>query len=85
MNKIRHPSVSSHPSLKACGCGFIGSKTGLYNHIDHELTRSKERGEPSKDFWLLHGEVPLNVDDPRITVEKVLESSLTREQKLELL
>jgi hypothetical protein len=47
-----------HPTLKKCQCGFIGTKPELYKHFD------KLKGLPN--FFTLHGEVPLNEDDPAI-------------------
>jgi hypothetical protein len=52
-----------HPTLKKCACGWIGTKTGFYDHID-----DAEASEDSsaKEFWTKHGEVPCNVDDPEV-------------------
>lgn len=73
-----------HPTLKACKCGFIGVRSSLYKHFDNELTEWKLSGD-QKSFYIHHGEVPLNENDPRASLEHSLAASLTREQKLELL
>jgi hypothetical protein len=51
-----------HPTLKACACGYIGSRTQLYKHFD---TEHKQLGSSLK-FFAKHGEVPLNLGDARL-------------------
>jgi len=50
-----------HPTLKACGCGFVGTKTEFMNHME-----AKERlaifMRQTDQFWKEHGEIPLNED-----------------------
>lgn len=64
-----------HPSLKACKCGFIGTRAQLYKHFDHWKDICRELGE---SFVHKHGESLLLVDDPRLNVEKQLLGSITR-------
>jgi hypothetical protein len=52
-----------HPTLKACKCGFIGSRKMLYKHFDSTLDIWPKE---TKGFFNVHGEVVLNVDDPRL-------------------
>ena len=54
-----------HPTLKACKCGYIGSRAELYKHFDIVQAYFKEHGH-EKEFSTLHGESVLNIDDPRI-------------------
>jgi len=49
-----------HPTLKKCACGWTGSKTGLFDHIDKA---EGLEGLSTKDFWTKHGEVPHNIGD----------------------
>jgi hypothetical protein len=53
-----------HPTLKACKCGFIGSRAQLYKHLD--LVSLLYLSSDPKAFWNDHGESVLNVDDPRL-------------------
>jgi hypothetical protein len=66
-----------HPTLKACKCGFMGSRTGLYNHLKQtERNVVKIMGYSWSDYYAKHGEVPLNEDDPRTKVGEQLKESL---------
>jgi hypothetical protein len=65
-----------HPTLKKCKCHYIGTKRELYKHFDQVQRRMKVFGEPAREFFVAHGEVPLNVDDPRLNLESQLEQSL---------
>lgn len=49
-----------HPTLKKCGCGFIGTKQQYQKHFDSELSATKKLGWSLKAFYQLHGEVPIN-------------------------
>jgi hypothetical protein len=51
-----------HPTLKACRCGFIGPRSAFYKHLDFEV----KNYTAARLFFLDHGEVPLNSDDPRL-------------------
>lgn len=75
------PFQPMHPTLKKCKCHYIGTKRELYKHFDDVRRRMKQFNEPAREFFAGHGEVPLNVDDPKLNVEQALEASLTvREQ-----
>lgn len=65
-----------HPTLKACKCNYIGTKRELYKHFDDTRRTMKAMGEPAREFFVAHGEVPLNVDDPRLDLVTQLERSL---------
>jgi hypothetical protein len=58
-----------HPTLKACKCGLIASRTELYKHFD--ATRFSD-GQPVKGWFDMHGEVPLNMDDLRLAPKPIL-------------
>ncbi len=58
-----------HPTLKACECGFIGTKRAFYRHLDTTEEDYRTLGK-FPDFYVDHGEVPLNEDDPRLTVRE---------------
>lgn len=63
-----------HPTFKACKCGMIGTKTQFYSHM-----KQWEKHYPTtKDFFAAHGEVPLDIDDPRTSLSAAL--ALTLEQ-----
>jgi hypothetical protein len=49
-----------HPTLKKCACGWIGTKTKFFDHIDEA---EGLEGLSAKEFWTKHGEIPLNVGD----------------------
>ena len=70
-----------HPSLKACKCGYICTKRELYKHFEDIQRTMKALNEPIREFFAAHGEVPLNVDDPRLDVESQLIASLTTSKK----
>ena len=69
-----------HPSLKACKCGLICTKRELYKHFDDTRRTMKAFGEPAREFWAGHGEVPLNVDDSRLDLETQLNESLKQHE-----
>jgi hypothetical protein len=50
-----------HLTLRACKCGFIGTRTQLYKHFE-----VWKLNMPTKAFFEEHGEVPFNEDDPRV-------------------
>lgn len=50
-----------HPTLKKCSCGLICDRKTLYKHFDAIRAYYKLHGN-EKDFYLMHGEVPLNID-----------------------
>jgi hypothetical protein len=63
----RSPFTPLHPTLKACKCGFIGTKRNLYKHFDSQYGKfGNDLMRLQSDFFIYHGEVPLNEDDPRI-------------------
>jgi hypothetical protein len=68
-----------HPTLKACACGFIGTRSQLYNHL-----RCPQLGATAREFFTLHGEVPLNEDDPRLDTTIQLERSLTQPEPADI-
>jgi hypothetical protein len=51
-----------HPTLKACKCGFIGTKTEFYNHMNETV----KQYTAARQFFTEHGEAVLNFDDPRL-------------------
>jgi hypothetical protein len=53
---------SLHPTLKACKCGYIGSRSMFYKHMDAEVTNYTS----AQQFFINHGEAVLNIDDPRV-------------------
>ena len=61
-----------HPTLKACNCGFVGTKTAFLNHME-----SKERLAifmcQTDKFWKEHGEIPLNEDGTTGSGRKLIE------------
>jgi hypothetical protein len=63
-----------HPTLKACSCGFIGSKSQYWKHYETRMTEF----DSIRDFYKHHGEVPLNEDDPRVQVVDQLKRSLEK-------
>ena len=67
-----------HPSLKACRCGYICTKRELYKHFDDIRRTLRVFGESPREFFAGHGEVPLNVDDPRLDLQSQLEQSLAQ-------
>lgn len=69
-----------HPSLKKCACGYIGTKRELYKHFEDIQRTMKAMGESPREFWAGHGEVPLNVDDPKLNLETQLKRSLETHQ-----
>lgn len=71
-----------HPTLKACKCNYIGTKRELYKHFDDTRRTMKAMGEPAREFFAGHGEVPLNVDDPRLNVAAQLEQSLAEVNRI---
>jgi len=70
---------SLHPTLKACHCGFIGTKPQFYEHMNVLIKQYTS----AKQFFTEHGESILNVDDPRLDLTTQLEKSLTRKELLE--
>jgi hypothetical protein len=62
-----------HPTLKKCKCGLICSRNQLYKHFDSEAAKHagdavrQLAGQPVS-FFCKHGEVPLNTDDPLLTL-----------------
>src|SRR6266478_6090809 len=68
-----------HPSLKACKCGYIGTRSELYRHFAQANSGIVKLS--NAEFFGRHGEVPLNVDDPRVSLtslEQQLAASLER-------
>jgi hypothetical protein len=62
----RSPFTPLHPTLKACKCGFIGTRSQLYKHFNREQEPVDGLVDmDARTFFTLHGEVPLNEDDPR--------------------
>ena len=57
----KSPFTPLHPTLKACKCGFIGTRSALYKHF-----KLWKYNMTPKGFFEEHGEVPLNEDDPRL-------------------
>jgi hypothetical protein len=51
-----------HPTMKKCGCGFIGNKTQFYDHLMDERMVYKFE-DRLVEFYERHGEVPLNEDE----------------------
>lgn len=73
------PFKPLHPTLKKCKCNYIGTKRELYKHFDDTRRTMKAMGEPAREFFVAHGEVPLNADDPRVSeanIHNVLAESL---------
>jgi hypothetical protein len=66
-----------HPTLKACHCGFIGTRSALYKHLDFEVKNYTN----AKEFFNQHGEAVLDVIDPRCSLEVQLEQSLTQKRR----
>lgn len=64
---MNHQIKHLHPTLKACKCGFVGTRTGLLNHMGNQRRQLKLHGDSPREFYVLHGEVPLNEGDPRTT------------------
>lgn len=71
MNKT--PFKPSHPTLKACKCGYVGSRSQLYKHFDYfhrklavEVATGRSHQTLNQLFFATHGEVPLNEDDPKL-------------------
>jgi hypothetical protein len=56
---------SLHPTLKACHCGFIGSRKAFYDHMNATV----KEYTAARLFFLEHGEAVLNSDDPRLPKE----------------
>jgi len=61
-----------HPTLKACKCGMVGTRSQLYKHFDYfyrklavEVATRRSDKTLNQLFFTSHGEVPLNEDDPR--------------------
>jgi hypothetical protein len=54
-----------HPTLKLCGCGFIGTKKEFLDHIEIQEKMAKFLRVSSRQFWETHGERVLNEGDPR--------------------
>jgi len=54
-----------HPTLKACKCGWIGKRSGLYRHFT-EMQQYLTTTKRPELMCVLHGESVLNVDDPRL-------------------
>lgn len=73
------PFTPLHPTLRACHCGFIGTKTQFYSHMDSWQKLYKDGGLPN--FWKDHGEVPINADDPRTQLSAQLAVMLERQQR----
>jgi hypothetical protein len=71
-----------HPTLKKCRCHYIGTKRELYKHFDQVRRRMKVFGEPPREFFVAHGEVPLNTDDPKLDLVAQLEASLAQHEQL---
>ena len=55
-----------HPTLRLCGCGFIGDKKEFYDHLDIEGKKARFFRTPGREFWLVHGERILLENDPRV-------------------
>lgn len=52
-----------HPTLKKCGCGFIGNKGQFYEHMDNASQGIHSHVELATKFYKEHGEVPINEDE----------------------
>jgi hypothetical protein len=77
-----------HPTLKACKCGFIGTRGQLYIHFSDAQSKLAEelRSEMgvgvatkvkfNQRYYSEHGEVVLNEDDPRLDLSEQLKESL---------
>lgn len=61
-----------HPTLKACACGFVGTKNEFLKHME-----AKERlaifMRQTDAFWKEHGEIPLNEDGTTGSGRKLIE------------
>lgn len=76
---LRSPFTPLHPTLKACKCGMIGTKTQFYSHMDQWGKLYEESKLPN--FWKDHGEVPINADDPRTQLSAQLAVMVERQKK----
>ncbi len=68
-----------HPSLKACKCGYVGTRSELYRHLAQANNGIVKLS--NAEFFGRHGEVPLNADDPRVgltSLEQQLAESLNQ-------
>jgi hypothetical protein len=60
---------SLHPTLKACKCGKVFTRSQLYRHFGALLAYYKQHGNQAA-YPTMHGEVPLFVGDPRVPTRK---------------
>jgi len=74
------PIQRLHPTIKGCRCGFIGTKTQLYNHLGEWTKHYKT----SKEFFAEHSEVPINENDPKVqqsaSIATLLEESVKQSE-----
>jgi len=61
-----------HPTLKACNCGFVGTKLAFLNHMEAKERLAIFMRQTDK-FWREHGEIPLNEDGTTGSGRKIIE------------